>query len=210
MKLIIATPSPFARKVRVILREKGIDCEEVIDIPWNKNTITDGLNPLGKIPILLSDGIEPVFDSKNIVEYLEQMRQEPRFHPENQSQKLKASLIETAADGVCDAVVLIFLENSRSRDLRSKAWIDRQKEKVYQGLRYLSDALSTEKYFIDAHFTIADIAVFCCLEYLDLRFPEFDWRNEHSNLDNFWQTHQSRQSFLETKPTAQVIEPLSE
>ena len=110
----------------------------------------------------------------------------------------------------CDAVVLIFLENSRSRDLRSKAWIDRQKEKIYQGLQYLSDALSAEKYFIDAHFTIADIAVFCCLEYLDLRFPEFDWRNEHSNLDNFWQTHQSRQSFLETTPIAQIIEPLSD
>lgn len=108
MKLIIATPSPFARKVRVILREKGIDCEEVIDIPWNKNTITDGLNPLGKIPILLSDGIEPVFDSKNIVEYLELLNPEPTFYPENHYQKLKARLVETAADGVCDAVVLIF------------------------------------------------------------------------------------------------------
>jgi len=210
MKLIIATPSPFARKVRVILREKGIDWEDLIEIPWNKNTITDGLNPLGKIPILLSDGIEPVFDSKNIVEYLELLNPEPTFYPENHYQKLKARLIETAADGVCDAVVLIFLENSRSQDLRSKAWIDRQKKKVHQGLLYLSDILSDEKYFVDAHFTIADIAVFCCLEYLDLRLPEFDWRNEYSNLDNFWQEHQSRQSFLETTPTAQVIEPLSD
>ena len=66
MKLIIATPSPFARKVRVILREKAIHCEEIIDVPWNKDTITKGLNPLGKIPILIKDGIEPIFDSKNI------------------------------------------------------------------------------------------------------------------------------------------------
>jgi len=79
MKLIIATPSPFARKVRVILREKAIDCEEIVDVPWNKNSMTTGLNPIGKIQILINDGIEPIFDSKNIVQYLEQMYPEPRF-----------------------------------------------------------------------------------------------------------------------------------
>ena len=185
MKLIIATPSPFARKVRVILREKAIHCEEIIDVPWNKDTITKGLNPLGKIPILIKDGIEPIFDSKNIIKYLEQINPEPSFYPESRSKKLKASLLETAADGICDAVVLIFLEKSRSQNLRSKAWIDRQKEKIYTGTQYLSDNLLTNKYFVDDHFTIADVAAFCCLEYLDLRLPEFDWRNEHSNLENF-------------------------
>lgn len=210
MKLIIATPSPFARKVRVILREKAIHCEEIIDVPWNKDTITKGLNPLGKIPILIKDGIEPIFDSKNIIKYLEQINPEPSFYPESRSKKLKASLLETAADGICDAVVLIFLEKSRSQNLRSKAWIDRQKEKIYTGTQYLSDNLLTNKYFVDDHFTIADVAAFCCLEYLDLRLPEFDWRNEHSNLENFWQEHQSRHSFLQTKPKTQVIEPMSE
>ena len=94
MKLIIATPSPFARKVRVILREKAIHCEEIIDVPWNKDTITKGLNPLGKIPILIKDGIEPIFDSKNIITYLEQINPEPSFYPESMSKKLKASLLE--------------------------------------------------------------------------------------------------------------------
>ena len=55
MKLIIAKPSPYARKARVVLREKNIDCEEIIDIPWNKDTLTKDLNPIGKIPILLQD-----------------------------------------------------------------------------------------------------------------------------------------------------------
>ena len=54
MKLIIATPSPYARKVRVVLREKDIDCEEIIDIPWNKNTLTKDLNPIGKIRYIIA------------------------------------------------------------------------------------------------------------------------------------------------------------
>ena len=53
MKIIIATPSPFVRKVRVILREKNLNFEEIIDIPWNSETLTDGVNPLGKSQYLL-------------------------------------------------------------------------------------------------------------------------------------------------------------
>ena len=67
MKLVIATPSPYARKVRVVLHEKNIKFEEIIDVPWNRDTLTKNLNPLGKIPILIEDGKEPLFDSKVII-----------------------------------------------------------------------------------------------------------------------------------------------
>ena len=70
MKIIIAAPSPFARKARVILREKDINFEEIIYIPWNSETLTDGVNPPGKIPILINDNLEPLFDSKVIAQYL--------------------------------------------------------------------------------------------------------------------------------------------
>ena len=70
MKLIIATPSPFARKVRVALREKKINFNEIIDVPWNTNTVTIEHNPLGKIPILLIKDKEPLFDSKVIIQIL--------------------------------------------------------------------------------------------------------------------------------------------
>ena len=68
MKLIIATPSPFARKVRVTLREKNIDFEEIIDVPWSKNTLIKCINPLGKIPILLHENNKLLFDSRVIVQ----------------------------------------------------------------------------------------------------------------------------------------------
>ena len=125
MKLIIATPSPFARKARVALREKNIDFEEIIDVPWNKNTLTKNINPLGKIPILLHKNSEPLFDSRVIVQYLDKFKPQPLMYPEDHEDNISAKLVEAVADGVCDAIVLVFLENARKNNLRSKNWIER-------------------------------------------------------------------------------------
>jgi glutathione S-transferase len=208
MKLIIATPSPYARKVRVVLREKNVEFEEIIDVPWNRDTLTKNLNPLGKIPILIEDGNEPLFDSKVIVQYLDNRFPNPLFYPESPTENVGAKLVEAVADGVSDALVLIFLENVRLEKLRSGDWIDRQATKIYQGMKYLSSYLGAKQFFVGDHFTIADISVFSCLEYLDLRFPRFNWKIVHPNLKNYWDFHKTRQSYLETKPEVQTIETM--
>ena len=208
MKLVIATPSPFARKIRVIMREKKIKFEEIIDVPWNADTLTLGLNPLGKIPILVREGQDPLFDSKVIAEYLDNFKPNPLFYPTNLEEKTYAKLLETVADGICDSIVLIFLENSRKETLISKTWIKRQEKKICEGVKYLSNNLKEKKFFVGNFFSIADISVFTCLEYLDLRFPKLKWRDKYPNLVSYWGTHQNRKSFLETKPIAQIIEPL--
>ena len=133
MKLITATPSPFARKVRVALLEKNISYEEIIDIPWNLDTKTNGINPLGKIPILLLKDQEPMFDSKVINQYLDYLEPNPLLYPRSFQENISARLLETVADGICDSVVLVFLENSRNKDLRSKNWIKRQEKKIFEG-----------------------------------------------------------------------------
>jgi glutathione S-transferase len=208
MKLVIATPSPFARKIRVIMREKKIKFEEIIDVPWNADTLTLGLNPLGKIPILVREGQDPLFDSKVIAEYLDNFKPNPLFYPTNLEENTYAKLLETVADGICDSIVLIFLENSRKETLRSKTWVKRQEKKICEGVKYLANNLQEKKYFVGNFFSIADISVFTCLEYLDLRFPKFKWRDKYPNLVSYWEIHQNRQTFLETKPIAQIIEPL--
>jgi len=208
MKLVIATPSPFARKIRVIMREKKIKFEEIIDVPWNADTLTLGLNPLGKIPILVREGQDPLFDSKVIAEYLDNFKPNPLFYPTNLEENTYAKLLETVADGICDSIVLIFLENSRKETLRSKTWVKRQEKKICEGVKYLANNLQEKKYFVRNFFSIADISVFTCLEYLDLRFPKFKWRDKYPNLASYWEIHQNRRSFLETKPIAQFIKPL--
>ena len=208
MKLVIATPSPFARKVRVVLREKEINFEEIIDVPWNRDTICTKFNPLGKIPVLLQEGKQPLFDSSIIVQHIEHMNKSPAMYPSNLEDSMLAKIIETTADGICDALVLISLENTRKERLRSKDWIQRQSLKIYNGMEYLSNKLGKKIYFASGEFTIADVAGFSCLEYLDLRLLNFDWRSKHPNLENYWQKHKNRRSFLETRPTFQVIETI--
>ena len=208
MKIIIANPSPYARKARVALHEKEIVFEEIIDVPWNTNTLTKGINPLGKIPILLNGNHEPLFDSKVIIQYLDNYKPQPLLYPKNPKDNISVRLVETVADGVCDAIVLIFLENSRKETLKSKDWIQRQEKKIFEGVKYLSNYLEGENYFVGNHFNIADICGFSCLEYIDLRFPKFKWRNEYQNLEKYWIYHKNRQSFQETKPIAQIIQPL--
>ena len=210
MKLIIATPSPYARKIRVIMREKKIKFEEIIDVPWNTNTLTHGLNPLGKIPILVREDHEPLFDSKVIAQYLDNFKPKPLFYPTNLEENTYAKLLETVADGICDSIVLIFLENSRKETLRSKTWVERQEKKICEGVKFLSNNLKEKKYFVGNFFSIADISVFTCLEYLDLRFPKFKWRDKYQNLVSYWEIHQNRQSFVETKPVAQIIESIDD
>ena len=210
MKIIIANPSPYARKARVALHEKEIVFEEIIDVPWNTNTLTKGINPLGKIPILLNGNHEPLFDSKVIIQYLDYYKPQPLLYPKNPKDNISVRLVETVADGVCDAIVLIFLENSRKETLKSKDWIQRQEKKIFEGVKYLSNYLEGENYFVGNHFNIADICGFSCLEYIDLRFPKFKWRNEYQNLEKYWIYHKNRQSFQETKPIAQIIQPLDD
>ena len=168
MKLIIAAPSPYARKVRVSLQEKKIDHEIVVDVPWNKNTLTKNKNPLGKVPILITRDNQHIFDSKVIIRYLDQIVPNPKLYPSDPKNELSTLTIETIADGICDAVVLIRLEYVRVDNLISKQWIERQEEKIFNGLKYLSKNLGSKNYFVENYFNIADISAFTSLEYVDI------------------------------------------
>ena len=132
------------------------------------------------------------------------------MYPENPEENISARLIETVADGVCDAIVLVFLENARKEMLRSKDWIKRQERKIFEGVKYLSYHLKGKNYFVGNSFNIADICGYSCLEYIDLRFPKFEWRSDLPNLEKYWIFHKDRQSLKKTKPIAQIIEPLKD
>ena len=209
MKLIIAAPSPYARKARVSLHEKNIKYEEIVDVPWNDDTLTQGKNPLGKVPILITNDNQYIFDSKVIVRYLDQIEPKPLIYPNDSKNQLYALTIETVSDGICDAIVLIRLENVRVKNLISKQWIERQEKKIINGLQYLSRELDSKNFFIDNYFNIADISTYTCLEYLDIRFKELDWRKQFPNLDNYWKFHRSRESFALSKPETQIIDPIT-
>lgn len=205
MKLVIAKPSPYARKVCIALLEKRIPFETVIDVPWNPGTEASRLNPLGKVPILVLDDGRVIHDSKVIVEYLETLERSPRLIPMDPLQRVAHKQVEATADGVCDAVVLIVLERSRARALQSTDWIARQLRKVEAGTKVLSDELQARQWFVGSQLGVADVAVGCLLGYLDCRLREFDWRSLYPNLVAFTERIFARPSFAATIPVPQQI-----
>jgi len=205
LKLVIATPSPFARKARIALLEKGVVLETVIDNPWNPGAQASAHNPLGKIPVLLTPEDGAIFDSRVIVDYAEAKWPAPPVLPGDAMQRVAARQVEAVADGVCDAVVLIVLERARPEGLRSADWVARQRAKVEAGVVDVDGRLGGRPWFVGEAFGLADIAVGCMLGYLDLRLPEFAWRAAAPRLANWFERIGARESFRATQPSIQPI-----
>ena len=203
MKLYIATPSPFARKARVFLLEKQIPHEIIIDNPWQPESRVKDLNPLAKIPTLaLNDG-RVIHDSKVIFEYLE--LEKPGHLPKEKHEKIIHRLAEVVADGICDAVVMTFLENQRPEGSRSEFWLSRQADKIRAGVNELEQTILPSGRFTALDMGLAEIATVCTLGYLDLRYPSYDWRGDSPNLLKLYDRLIQRDSFQQTVPTAQEV-----
>lgn len=205
MKLIIAKPSPYARKARIALIEKAIAFEELMDNPWKTDTQTVDFNPLGKVPVLITDDGESYFDSRVIIEYLETLDCPPALIPADPVARVAAKRVEAVADGICDAVVLTVVEAGRSEALRSLEWVARQRGKAEAGVKVLDQMLPDAKWFVGDSMSIADVAAACVLAYLDLRMPDFAWRDAYPRLVAFSAAMEARPSFQATRPELQEV-----
>ena len=205
MKLIIAKPSPYARKARVALIEKGIEFETIVENPWLPDTRISGVNPLGKIPALVLDDGSVIHDSKVIVEYLETLNVPPALIPSSPDLRIAHKQIEAIADGISDAVVLIRLEGTRPAAKQSADWVGRQRKKIEAGVAELSRLLGEREWFTEAGFGLGDVTTGCTLGFLDFRFPEFDWRPSAPNLERLFARLSARPSFAQTKPESQPL-----
>ena len=205
LKVVSATPSPFARKVRVALLEKGVPFELVTDVPWNDDTVVRDFNPLEKLPILITERDGIVCDSTLIIDYLEATYPDPALLPRDPKQRLAAKSIEVLQNGICDAVVLTFFERVRPSEAQSSQWLARQRRKIERGTAALASQLNGQDYFVGGAFTIADIAAVCALGYLNLRLADFQWQPLHPELANWFDRMSNREAFRKTVPTANVI-----
>ena len=202
MKLIGSLTSPFVRKVRIVLAEKKIDYEFVIDSPWSPESGVANLNPLGKIPVLALDDDSSLFDSRVISEYLDNVAPNNKLMPSTNRERTEVKRWEALADGICDAAALIFLEKKRPAEQQSSEWIVRQQNKIIAGLDYMAAELGDSNWCMGTHFSLADIAAGCALGYLAFRFPEIDWNAKHPNLARLYEKLSHRPAFAETMPKA--------
>jgi len=202
MKLIGSLTSPYVRKVRIVMAEKKLDFQLVLEDVWGSDAILQ-TNPLGKVPCLVMEGGEAVFDSRVIVEYLDTLSPVGRLIPTTGRERAEVRTWEALADGVLDALIAIRLENTwagRSAEQRSAAWCERQLHKVKASLRAMNAALGDKPWCCHQHFSLADVAMGCALDYLDFRFPELNWRAEHPNLERHQLKLAQRASFADTLP----------
>jgi glutathione S-transferase len=203
MKLIGSAASPYVRKVRVVLAEKRLDYQFLIEDVWAAETTIASSNPLGKVPCLIMEGGEAMFDSRVIVEYLDTLSPVGKLIPQQSRERAEVKTWEALADGVMDAGVLWRLEatwSGRGDGERSAAWIERQRTKVLDGVAAMAKGLGDKPFCSGIHLSLSDIAVGCTLGWLNLRFPEIDWRADHANLGKLYDKLMLRPSFIDTQP----------
>lgn len=205
MKLISATPSPYARKVRIALAEKGIPFELLTEIPWNPNTTVPQHNPLEKLPVLILDDGSTVYESSYILEFLERRYPNPPLLPPDDDGILAAKRLDVLANGICDAVVLVFFERLRPEAHRSQPWMDRQLRKVHGGVAEVARLIGDRRYAVGDTFGLGDIAAASALGYLEVRFKELDWRGQYPALGRYMDGLMERPSLRDTVPYPQAI-----
>lgn len=203
MKLIGSNTSPYVRKVRAVMAEKKLEYEYVTEDVWVDGTSISAMNPLGKVPCLMMEGGDAVFDSRVIVEYVDTLSPVGKLIPPSGRERAEVKTWEALADGLLDAAILARLENvwkHRTAEQRSAAWVNYQLGKVDSAVAAMSRGLGENAYCVGAHLTLADIAVGVALSYLDFRFPEINWRERSPNLGRLLDKLMLRQSFIDTQP----------
>lgn len=200
MKLIGSPASPFVRKVRIVLAEKKIDYDFEAQNPWAEGSAVWGQNPLGQVPILVLEDGNTVFDSRVIVEFLDNASPLAKLIPGPNRERTEVKRWEALADGVLDAGVLVRMERQRPEDKRSDAWITRQLQKIEAGLQMMARDLGGNAWCAGNAYSLADISVGACLGWLSFRFPELRWQDELANLARHYAKLCERPSFADTAP----------
>ncbi len=203
MKLIGSLTSPYVRKVRVVLAEKKLEFQFVEEDVWSKDSTISTANPLGKVPCLIMEGGEAMFDSRVITEYLDTMSPVGKLIPASGRERAEVKTWEALADGLLDASIAARLEatwTGRTDAQRCSAWIDRQMDKIHASLAAMERGLGDKPFCSGVHLSLSDVAVGCALGYLDFRFPQLDWRSAQPQLARLYEKLAQRQSFIDTCP----------
>jgi glutathione S-transferase len=201
MKLLASPLSPYTRKVRIVLAEKRIDYElEMVDVAPAENPV-NRYNPLGKIPTLVLDDGTALYDSRVIVEFLDNVSPFSRLIPDDKRDRVQVRRWEALADGVLDAGLLVRYESLRDPSEQSKSWSDKQLARMQRGMAQMASDLNGRGWCHGDRYSLADIALGCCLGWLGFRKPGgLDWHGEYPGLAKHYAKLLERAPFADTLP----------
>ncbi len=199
MKLLASTTSPYARKTRLVLLEKNIPHDFVVDPPREPGSQVPRVNPLGRIPALILDDETCVFDSPVIAEYADTLNDTPILIPRNDAlARMRVKRWEALADGIVDSAVVVRTESIRPAEKQDPDTLRRHNDAITRSLAHAAEQLGTREWCEGSAITLADLALVSALLYLDLRQPERNWRTAHPNLAKWFERVSARPSVRAT------------
>ena len=196
MRLHTTITSAYARKVWVVAHERGL-LDRIERLPTNPH-VDEYLredNPLCRVPTLVLDDGEILFDSPVICEYLDSLGDGPGLFPASSPARWRALRLQALGDGMLDANVSRRMEVIRSANEKSPAWIARQIQGVDAACRWLEARLAD----LEGAVTIGHVAIGCALGYFDIRFEEDLWRERFPGLAGWHATFEQRPSMHATR-----------
>jgi len=198
MKGYATVSSPFARKVRMAVIETGQP--DIID--WQmlsreeRAEMLGVINPLGKVPVVVLDSGQALYDSPVICAYVDALHNGTKLIPAEGPERWWVLMLEALSDGLSEAVVAVAQEGAKPKDMQSQRVIDRQGAKVTTALA----ALKAEAGAFSDPPTMGEIAAACALGYMDYRGVASDWRERHPALAVWYGRMSARPSFAQTLP----------
>ncbi len=202
MKIYYSPASPYVRKCMVVASELGLtDRIEKLSSaasPVKMDTSVAASNPLGKVPTLITDDSQALFDSRVICEYLNDLGQGSLF-PEPGAQRWQALTEQSLADGLLDAALLARYETAlRPEQFQWQEWTDGQMRKIANALTYFEGVVAQRAGQVD----ISTITLGCGIGYLDFRYPHYDWRSTYPAVAQWYAEFSQRPSMRDTVPAA--------
>jgi glutathione S-transferase len=199
MKLLGSPSSPYARKARIALIEKNVNCEFVVDRPSSPDTNVPKYNPLGKVPVLVLDNGKGMIDSSVIVEYFDGIGSGPKLIPTDFDNRIAAKQWEALGDGITDAIIALTHDPRFSKDCDANAdWYQKQLKKIERGCAALEKELGANDFCHGGAFGLGDICCGMALGYLDRVYGQYDWRAKFPGLKRYAERIFARPSFQAT------------
>ena len=192
-KLLYASASPYSAKVRMAAVYAGIALDEAIVDTASQPPELMAANPLGKIPVLITDGGEAVYDSRVITQYLNRLAAGALF-PRKPGKRMDAEGLEALADGIADCLLAhVYERRSRPEEMVHQPWLDKQWGKAVRAL----DHLNANPPKLGKKANAGHIALRATLGYLDLRFAG-KWEKGRGKLGRWAERFDKK--FPELKP----------
>lgn len=200
MKLYITAPSPFARKCRIVAREKGLGAriEEVVVDPYGDDPLLVEANPIVQVPTLIAEDGLPLTDSPLICDWLDEIGAGPRLCPPSGPDRLRVKRLETLGNAALEMGVKLVLEKRRPETERSPSWTARWTGNMARALDAIEAALPDAAAGDDID--IGRITAAVAASWIGFRHPEFDWAAGRPRLAALRAAMEARPSFVDTRP----------